>query len=174
MKVAETVKSVAKPAKKFGAGTVGLIGGSIITSKIPELSFLANIPVVGQYLAKLAPGAAVMFLAYLLNKKFQNDLVQAGAFGLGLAGFANAVKRLTNGTPLQMVSDAVPAGLGVVRDPTNYGQYPPSYYIDSNKAYSRLNGAPSEAYQLNGAGTAYRLSGMKGLGDPKNPVYLLQ
>lgn len=169
MKVTETVKSVTKPAAKFGAGTAGLIGGSLVASKIPELTFLMNIPVVGQYLSKIAPGAVVMVLAFLLNKKFENELVKAGAFGMGLAGFANAVKRLTNGTPLQMISDAVPAGLGIVKLPTNYGDYPPALQASTLRG---LKGA-GQAYNLSGGESkAYNLTGVKGLGEA-GKAYLL-
>lgn len=169
MKATEVVQKVTKPAAKFGAATAGLIGGSFVTSKIPELSFLNNIPVVGPHLARVAPGVAVMALGLIASKKVNNELLKQAAFGVSLAGFANALKRVASGIPaLAPVADAIPSGLGIVRDPTNYGQYPASYYTDSNKAY-KLDGLGNNAYSLEGAGQAYRLNG---LGE-RSQAYLL-
>ena len=166
MNVQNTVKKAAKPAIKFGAATVGLTAGTIIAGKMPELGFLMNIPVVGKYLAKLAPGAAVMFIAYMLNSRVKNELVKAGAFGMGLAGFANAFKRVTSEIPmLAQVSNAIPAGLGYGGHTSNTGQYPPDFYLNSGRAYTRIpqksvNGLGSAAYSLEGSSNAFKLEGL--------------
>lgn len=179
MKVEQTVKKVTAPATKFGAGVAGLIAGNMIVSRIPDLAFLLNIPVVGKFLSKVAPGVAIMVLALLLDKKFKNELIQTGAFTLGLVGFVNALKRLTaDGAPdsiLAKVNAALPTGLGGVSQghAVNAGHYPADYYIDSNKAYNRIpekpvSGLGNSAYELEGAGTkgttAFALEGFGRLG----------
>ena len=179
MKVEQTVKKVTAPAAKFGAGVAGLIGGNILVSKIPDLAFLLNIPVVGKFLSKVAPGVAIMFLALMLDRKFKNELVQSGAFTLGLVGFVNALKRLTaDSTPdsiFAKVNAALPTGLGGVSQghAVNAGHYPASFYVDSDKAYTRIpektvGGLGDVAYKLEGAGTpgasAFKLEGFGRLG----------
>lgn len=166
MKVEQTVKKVTAPAIKFGAGVAGLIGGNMIVSRIPDLAFLLNIPVVGKFLSKVAPGVAIMVLALLLDKKFKNELIQTGAFTLGLVGFVNALKRLTaDGAPdsiLAKVNAALPTGLGGVSQghAVNAGHYPASYFVDSKNAYDRI----PEAKPVNGlnGSTAFLLEGQKG------------
>jgi hypothetical protein len=182
MKAEQAVKKVTAPAGKFGAGVAGSILGNIVVSKIPDLQFLLNIPVVGKFLSKVAPGVAIMFLALMLDKKFKNEFVQSGAFTLGIVGFVNALKRLTSdGAPdsiLQKINSALPTGLGGVSQghAVNTGQYPPGYYVDSNKAYTRIpeqaqaaiQGLGEVAYKLEGAGTpgasAFKLEGFGRLG----------
>src|SRR5688572_9240664 len=93
--IVNEVQKAGKPVGHFAAGLGGLVGGNLIVSKIPDLAFLLNIPVVGKFLSKVAPGVAVMFLAIMLDKKIKNEFVKSGAFTLGLVGFVNAVKRLT-------------------------------------------------------------------------------
>jgi len=168
MKIEQTVKKVTKPAIKFGAATGGLVVGSLVANKIPELTFLMNIPVVGKYLSRMAPGVAVMVAAYLLNAKVKNELVQAGAFGMGLAGFANAFKRIAADIPvLSMISDSIPSGLGNTSQghAINAGHYPPTHWIDSNKAYTRSLNGPYSLEGTEGKGayalgnTAFALEG---------------
>ncbi|WKZ60793.1 MAG: hypothetical protein QY309_04765 [Cyclobacteriaceae bacterium] len=178
MKVEATVKKVTAPAAKFGAGVAGLVIGNMVVSRIPDLTFLARIPVVGNFLSKVAPGVAVMFLALLADKKFKNDLVQSGAFALGLVGFINAVKRLTaggaEGSFMARVHSALPTGLGGVSQghAVNSGHYPPTHWTESNAAYDRIPGKVSglgNAYALEGAGTpgstAFKLEGFGRLGN---------
>lgn len=161
MKVEATVKKVTAPAAKFGAGVAGLIVGNIVVSKIPDLTFLTKVPVVGNFLSKVAPGVAVMFLALLADRKFKNELVQSGAFTMGLVGFVNALKRVTaggaEGSLMSRVNAALPTGLGGVSQghAVNAGHYPPTHWTDSNKAYTRI---PAHA-GVNGLGNAYSLEG---------------
>lgn len=167
------VKEIGKPVGHFAVGVGGLTVGNIVLSKIPDLAFLEKIPVVGVYLSKIAPGAAMMFLAYMLDKKIQNEFAKTGAFTLGIVGFINAAKRLTatapEGSLLQKVNSYLPTGLGGVSQghPVNSGHYPASYFVDSNKAYERIPektvSGLGNAYSLEGAGrnggTAFKLEG---------------
>src|SRR5688572_17872286 len=171
--VTDTAKGLTKPAGNFAAGVVGLVGGNLVLSKIPDLTFLLNIPVVGKFLSKVSPGVAVMVLAFLLDKKIKNEMVQSGAFTLGLVGFVNVLKRLTSEAPADSIFAKInanlPAGLGGVSQghAVNAGHYPASFYTDSDKAYTRIpqavQGLGEIAYKLEGAGTpgasAFKLEG---------------
>lgn len=162
--VTDTIKDAQKPVTNFAAGLVGLWGGNFVLSKIPDLEFLLKIPVVGKFLSKVSPGLAIIVLAILLDKKFKNQMVESGAFALGLVGFTNILKRLTADAPegsiFQKVNAALPVGLGGVSQghSVNAGHYPASYFIDSKMAYDRI---PEKT--VSGLGnTAYSLEGQKG------------
>lgn len=164
--IVNEVKKAGKPLGHFAAGLGGLVGGNLVVSKIPDLAFLMNIPVVGKFLSKVAPGVAIMFLAIMLDRKFKNEFVQSGAFTLGLVGFVNALKRLTAEAPagsiFEKINSHLPTGLGGVSQghAVNAGHYPASYFVDSRNAYDRIPETP--AVNGLGASSAFLLEGQKG------------
>lgn len=154
-KVNSAVTKVTTTAGKFGSAAAGLALGRLVTSRIPALDFLNKIPVVGAYLAALAPGSLVMVLAYLAGKKFNNDYADYGATGLGLAGFIDILKRTGL---LDKVNSMIPGanlnGLGIVQ---NFGAYSPDYFLKSNWA--------ERAPALNGPGADARSFSLQGISD---------
>lgn len=151
------VKQAGSNLAKYGSTAAGLVLGSMIMKKIPAFG-----PPIVQ---KLLPGTVGMVLAVVLGKKFSNEHVKAAALGLGLAGFVDVLSKLTAGQTgvLATVNSALPTlnGLGRVGYVQNYGDYPPSYFMDTQRAYTNpLNGLSSNAYQLQGPdGGGYQLQG---------------
>lgn len=146
-------QEILKTLLRFGSATAGLTVGSIAMSKVPSISAL---PPIAQ---KVLPGTLGMLLAFYAATKFNDENVQAAALGLGLAGFANVVKRITDGGTgiAAEINKAIPLnGLGLVN---NYGAYDPSYFLNSDRVGSRLNGLGSSPYQLSGT-SPYALSGV--------------
>lgn len=160
MKTEEVVKKSTSQVVTFGAGTLGLVGGSFLLGKIPAFG-----PPI---LQKLFPGAVAMLTAFFVSKKFSdNAAAKAIAFGLGLAGFANIVNNLTAGSAGQDTivgkinkATALPR-LGYVQ---NYGQYPPEHFMYKSGNESlpmSMNGLRGvDAYKLAGAdANAWKLNG---------------
>lgn len=89
------VKKVGSTAAKFGSATAGLVVGSKAANMIGGITLPSFIPpVVAEHLKKAAPGVLLMLAAYLASSKFKSksELVEPGAIGVGLAGFANLLK----------------------------------------------------------------------------------
>lgn len=147
----DVVKETTSNLAKFGSQAGGLVLGSIVMKKVGEV-LPASLPAIAQ---KIIPGALGMVLAFFLNKKFGNQYVKNAAMGLGLAGFVDVLKKVTADIPaLQQVSTALPtlSGLGRIGYVQNYGDYPPNYFLDSNRQLSRALSGPNEtAYNLMGA-----------------------
>ena len=165
-------KKVGSTLLKFGSATVGLMAGSFGMQHIPAV----GPPIV----AKALPGLAGMTLAFLIGSKSQNENVKSLALGLGLAGFADLVKKTVGDKLPPALNSAIPtlSGIGMptlrkLGMPTlralngmgqpgykavNQGDYPPSYYRDN--AFQGVMGGDS-AYNLQGVGNAnpYDLSG---------------
>jgi hypothetical protein len=145
----------------FGVGTLGLIGGSFVVGKVPAFG-----PPIVQ---KILPGAAAMLVAFLVSQKFSsNQNAKALAFGLGLAGFANVVNKLTSASAGQETivgkinkATALPT-LGLVQ---NYGGYPPEHFMyqggNSSVPMNGLRGLRGDvnAFKLSGDTTAWKLDG---------------
>jgi len=181
MKSEAVIKKTTSTLGKFGSATAGVVVGSVVASKIPSLDFLSKIPGVGPFLAKLAPGALVMLLAYLASEKFKNDYVENGSIGVGLAGFVDVLRRtgilekinkMIPGSGLSGVGGGM-RGLGLVQ---NYGAYSPDYFLKSNWATRPLNGVGSpdaksfslqgsdkQSFSLQGPGET-KAFGLQGLG----------
>lgn len=93
METDAVVKTGADTLIKYGSATLGLATGSFVANKIP-------VPAVGpewlqNILKKAGPGLVVMIIAYLAASKFKNnEKVEAGAIGMGLAGLANIIKNV--------------------------------------------------------------------------------
>lgn len=147
----DVVKETTSNLAKFGSQAGGLVLGSIVMKKVGEV-LPASLPAIAQ---KIIPGALGMVLAFLLNKKFSNEYVKNASMGLGLAGFVDVLKKITADIPaLAQVSNALPtvSGLGRIGYVQNDGDYPPSYFLDSNRQMSRpLSGINETAYNLTGA-----------------------
>lgn len=149
------VKEAGQTALKFGAGAAGLTGGvlamRLINSKTP-----ANAPAL---VKKVLPGLAGMLLAYFINAKTSNDKLKSVAFGLGLAGFADVLKK-TVGDKVAFINDNVPSLSGTGYAAVNQGDFPPSYYLKNAFQGVPVNGDSS--YSMMGVpvnGSAYALNG---------------
>jgi len=137
MNTSAVVKEGANKVGEFAAVGGGLVAGTIVGSKIPSMDFLLKVPVVGEWLAKLAPGTLLMVLAYLGGSKFKNDYAQAAAMGLGWAGVLDALRR---SGALAKINEMFPTGLSGLGIVQNDGAYPPEYFLKSNWANRSLNG----------------------------------
>jgi hypothetical protein len=154
-------KEAGQTVVKFGAGAAGLTAGALamklINSKLP-----ASTPTLAK---KIAPGLAGMLIAYIISAKTGNDKLKSIAFGLGLAGFADVLRK-TLGDKVAFIQDNVPSLSGTGYAAVNQGDFPPSYYlknafqgvpVNGNDSYSMM-GVPLNggAYALNGS--AYALN----------------
>ena len=157
METKTVVKKSVSTVVNFGAGTLGLLGGTFVIGKVPAFG-----PPIVQ---KLLPGALSMTAAFFIAQKFDGP-GQAIAFGLGLAGFANVVNKLTAASAGQDTvmgklnkATAIPS-LGYVQ---NYGGYPPEHFMyrsgNASVAMEGLRGM--NAFKLQGAGDqmAWKLDG---------------
>lgn len=168
----KNVKKVGSTLGKFGSAAAGLAVGSFVMKKIP--------PVGPPIVQKTLPGLAGMTIAYLVGMKADNEYVKSGALGLGLAGFADVVKKTIGPRLPAALNDAIPSlsGMGVMPAmrslnamPTmrslnglgvpgyaavNQGDFPPSYYKEN-----AFQGLGNTAYKLEGrmGNTAYDLEG---------------
>jgi hypothetical protein len=145
-------KEAGQTVLKFGAGAAGLTVGSIglkfVNSKLPD-----SVPDLAK---KIIPGLAAMGAAYVLSAKVDNDKVKSIAFGLGLAGFADVLKR-TLGDKIALINDNVPSLSGTPQATMNTGDYPPSYYFRNAFQGVPMNGA--DAFSLSGV----PMNGLRGL-----------
>lgn len=154
------VKKIGSKFVHFGAGAFGLTAGSIAMKQVAPL--LAKLPSWFPDIAKkLTPGLVGMLAAYLLSEKFKDEKAQSLFFGLGLAGFADALRNGL-GPFVPLINDNVPTlrGLGIVQ---NYGEYPSSYMSSTTtprlQGRSAYNLSGRSAYNLQGMGNAYSLMG---------------
>lgn len=152
------VKKVGSTLGKFSSAAAGLAVGSLIMKKIP--------PVGPPIVQKTLPGLAGMTIAYLVGMKADNEYVKSGALGLGLAGFADVVKKTVGPKLPAMLNDAIPTlsgpayrplnGLGVPGyAAVNQGDFPPSYYKEAafqglGNPYALEGGMGNTAYKLQG------------------------
>jgi len=147
------VKEGASKVGEFASVGGGLVAGTIVGSKIPSMDFLTKVPVVGDWLAKLAPGALLMVLAYVGGSKLKNEYAQAAAMGLGWAGVLDALRR---SGALAKINEMFPTGLSGLGLVQNYAAYPASYFLDSNRADGgrTLSGLGENGISLQGPGDA--------------------
>jgi hypothetical protein len=149
------VKEAGQTALKFGAGAAGLTAGALamklINSKLP-----ASFPDLAK---KITPGLAGMLLAYFISAKTSNDKAKSIAFGIGLAGFADILKK-TVGSKIAFINDNVPSLSGTGYAAVNTGDFPPSYYLNNAFQGVPINGADSSFALM---GNSYALSGMRGV-----------
>lgn len=159
MDVKKIIKKPVDKLAEFGSGAAGLSVGAAamkaVNSALPDAT--------PDWLKKIGPGLAGMGLAYaVMLKSKDNQYVNAGALGLGLAGFADALKGLL-GDKFTLLTDHIPSLRGVPGyAAVNTGDYPPNYYKEN--AFQGLGGVPmnGDAFSLSGVpmnGSAYALSG---------------
>jgi hypothetical protein len=160
------VKKAGQTALKFGAGATGLTAGvlamRLINSKLPS-----SFPTLAK---NIVPGLGGMLLAYFISTKTDNDKLKSLAFGLGLAGFADVLKK-TLGDKVAFINDNVPTLSGTGYAAINTGDFPPSYYLrnafqgvpmNGNDSFSMMGvpmngGMGNNSFALNGGG-AYVLN----------------
>jgi hypothetical protein len=150
------VKEAGETALKFGSGAAGLTAGALamklINSKLPT-----STPALAK---KIAPGLVGMLLAYFISAKTSNDKLKAVAFGIGLAGFADVLKK-TLGDKISFINDNVPTLSGTGYAAINTGDFPPSYYERNAFQGVPMNGDSSYSMMgvpMNG-GNSFALSG---------------
>lgn len=156
---ATDVKKGASNVGKFASVGGGLVAGTLVLSKIPSLDFLTKIPVAGEWLAKLAPGALTMVLAYLASDRFQNEYVKSASMGMGWAGVLDTLKRTGL---LDKINSYFPTGLSGLGIVQNYANYPPDYFLKSNWAGSRINGLAGNGESLQGAASLQGATSLQG------------
>lgn len=159
------MKEAGQTVLKFGSGAAGLTVGAIAMKKLNEL-----LPVSFPEIAnKIGPGLAAMLLAYLLSVKVSNDKAKALAMGLGLAGFADLVRKLL-GDKVKLIADNVPTLSGMPGyAAVNTGGVGWDYYRDNSlqglgNPYA-LNGGDTfsmQGYSMQGVGNPYALNGSGG------------
>jgi hypothetical protein len=149
------VKKAGQTALKFGAGAAGLTAG-VLAMRLINAKLPSSTPDLAK---KIAPGLAGMVLAYVISAKTDNDKLKSVAFGLGLAGFADVLKK-TVGDKISFIKDNVPSLSGTGYAAVNQGDFPPSYYEQNAFQGVPVNG--SSSYDLMGVpvnGSPYALNG---------------
>lgn len=160
---ATDVKKGASNVGKFASVGGGLVAGTLVLSKIPSLDFLMKVPVVGDYLSKLAPGTLTMVLAYLASDRFDNEYVKSASMGMGWAGVLDTLKRTGL---LDKINSFFPTGLSGLGIVQNNGAYAPDYFLKSNWAGSRMDGLAGLGANGNSLQGAASLQGASSLQGP--------
>lgn len=151
---ATVIQKSASALGEFGSATGGVLLGGFLGLKMPEIEALKKIPGVGDWIAKLTPGALLVLIAYMGSTRVKNEYGQHALMGVGIAGVLDMLRR--SGL-LAKINSAAETGLkglrglkgnmGIVQ---NFGAYSPDYFLKSNWATRPLNGPDARAFSLQG------------------------